>query len=65
MDNLEFDTTCDFIVELGAMALGYGVSSFRLESHLNRATAALGLRGDFVVTPEKIESVQGCEPTIE
>ena len=57
MDDLEFNKTCDFIVEVGATALGYGVSSFRLESHLDRMTAALGLRGDFVVTPEKIESV--------
>jgi uncharacterized membrane protein YjjP (DUF1212 family) len=57
MDDLEFNKTCDFIVKLGATALGYGVSSFRLESHLNRVTAALGLRGDFLVTPKKIESV--------
>ncbi len=57
MDDLEFNKTCDFIVKFGATALGYGVSSFRLESHLNRVTAALGLRGDFLVTLEKIESV--------
>ena len=57
MDDLEFNKTCDFIVKLGATALGYGVSSFRLESHLNRLTAALGLCGDFVATPEKIVSV--------
>jgi uncharacterized membrane protein YjjP (DUF1212 family)/uncharacterized membrane protein YjjB (DUF3815 family) len=57
MDDLDFNKACDFIVKLGATALGYGASSFRLESHLNRVTAALGLRGDFAVTPEKIESV--------
>ena len=57
MSDQTFNDTCDFIVKLGATALGYGVSSFRLESHLNRVTAALGLRGDFLVTPEKIDSV--------
>jgi uncharacterized membrane protein YjjP (DUF1212 family) len=57
MDDVEFNKSCDLIVNVGAAALEYGVSSFRLESHLNRMTAALGLRGDFVVTPEKIESV--------
>ena len=36
MNDLEFNKTCDFIVKLGATALGYGVSSFRLESHLNQ-----------------------------
>jgi uncharacterized membrane protein YjjP (DUF1212 family) len=57
MSDQTFNDTCDFIVKLGVTALGYGVSSFRLESHLNRVTAALGLRGDFLVTPEKIDSV--------
>ena len=57
MNDNEFNKTCDFIVKLGTTELGFGVSSFRLQSHLNHATAALGLRGDFLVTPEKVASV--------
>ena len=57
MNDNEFNKTCDFIVKLGTTALEFGISSFRLQSHLNHATTALGLRGDFLVTPEKVTSV--------
>ena len=57
MNELEFDETCDFIIKLGATALGYGMSSPRLESYLTRVTAALGVRGDFLVLSEEFESV--------
>jgi uncharacterized membrane protein YjjP (DUF1212 family) len=57
MSDPVFDDTCSFIVKLGTTAQGYGVSSSRLESYLSRVTKALGLRGDFLVTPEKIDSV--------
>ena len=57
MNDQAFNDTCDFIVKLGTTAHGYGVSSSRLESYLARVTAALGLHGDFKVTPEAVDSV--------
>jgi uncharacterized membrane protein YjjP (DUF1212 family) len=57
MDDQSFDATCDFIDKLGAAAHRYGASSFRLESYLSRVTAALGLHGDFLVTPGVVDSV--------
>lgn len=56
MNDQEFNDTCNFIVKLGTTVHGYGVSSFRLESYLSRVTAALGLRGDFRVTPGVVDS---------
>ena len=57
MDEQAFAATCDFIDKLGAAAHRYGASSFRLESFLSRVTAALGLHGDFLVTPGVVDSV--------
>jgi uncharacterized membrane protein YjjP (DUF1212 family) len=57
MNDQKFKDTCSFIVKLGTTAHGYGVSSTRLESYLARVTAALGLHGDFKVTPEAVDSV--------
>ena len=57
MNDQTFNDTRNFIVKLGTTAHGYGVSSSRLESYLARVTAALGLHGDFKVTPEAVDSV--------
>ena len=57
MNDQLFNDTCNFIVKLGAAAHGYGASSFRLESFLWRVTAALGLHGNFFVTPGVVDSV--------
>jgi uncharacterized membrane protein YjjP (DUF1212 family) len=57
MDDQAFAAICDFIDQLGAAAHRYGASSFRLESFLSRVTAALGLHGDFLVTPGVVDSV--------
>lgn len=53
----DYKQTCQFIDELGNAAHQYGASSFRLESLLCRVTAALGLHGNFLVTPGVVDSV--------
>lgn len=52
-----FDEVCSFVIELGTVAHGYGVSSYRLESYLDRVIRALGLRGEFMVTPTYINFI--------
>lgn len=57
MSDRELERICHFIDRLGATALGYGVSSFRLEAHLSRLALIFGLKSDFLVTPEKVVSI--------
>jgi len=57
MEDQAFDGTCNFIDKLAMAAHHYGASSFRLESYLSRVTAALGLHGDFLVTPGVVDTV--------
>ena len=52
-----FDESCRLIIELGTVAHGYGVSSIRLEAYLTRVTRALGLQGEFIVTPSDINFI--------
>jgi uncharacterized membrane protein YjjP (DUF1212 family) len=52
-----FDESCRLIIELGTVAHGYGVSSIRLEAYLTRVTRALGLYGEFIVTPSDINFI--------
>ncbi|MDX2442192.1 MAG: threonine/serine exporter family protein [Bacteroidales bacterium] len=52
MANTEsFDDKCRFIIELGKAAHSYVSPAIRLESYLNRVTAAFGLEGEFHSTP--------------
>lgn len=52
-----FDDACHFVIALDTEAHGYGVSSYRLESYLSRVTQALGLHGEFMVTPSYINFI--------
>ena len=52
-----FDESCQLIIELGTVTHGYGVSSIRLEAYLTRVTRALGLHGEFIVTPSDINFI--------
>lgn len=52
-----FHGACRFIIALGTVAHGYGVSSYRLESYLVRVTRALSLHGEFLVTPSYINFI--------
>jgi uncharacterized membrane protein YjjP (DUF1212 family) len=52
-----FDESCRLIIELGTVTHGYGVSSIRLEAYLTRVTRALGLHGEFIVTPSDINFI--------
>jgi uncharacterized membrane protein YjjP (DUF1212 family) len=56
-DDTSFDEACRFLIELGTATHGYGVSSYRLESYLTRASRALGFSGEFIVTPAYIQFV--------
>jgi len=51
-----FESTCRFIEQVGATALGCGVSSFRVDACLSRLARRAGLESDFLVVPEKIVS---------
>jgi uncharacterized membrane protein YjjP (DUF1212 family) len=52
-----FADRCQLVVKLATAAHGYGVSSYRLNSYLTRVTHALGLEGEFLVTPEYINFI--------
>lgn len=52
----QFESTCRFIDQVGATALGCGVSSVRVEACLSRLARGAGLEADFLVLPEKIVS---------
>lgn len=52
-----FDEACRFIIALGTVGHGYGVSSYRLESYLVRVARTLGLHGEFLVTPSYINFI--------
>ena len=49
-----FDDTCRFIIMLGKAAHRYGVTTYRLESLLCQVSTALGMKGQFAVTPMSI-----------
>ena len=55
-----FEEASRFIIKLGRVAHGDGVSSYRLESYLTRASQALGPRSAFMVTPaEGLDAIDG------
>jgi uncharacterized membrane protein YjjP (DUF1212 family) len=49
-----FDEICCFIIKLGEAAHRYGVTTYRLESFLSQVSTALGIQGQFAVTPMSI-----------
>lgn len=57
MNGGDFEAKCELIDRLGAKALGYGVSSFRLETCLTRLARNFGLQSEFTITPERLVSV--------
>jgi len=54
INDQHFDQICHFVIQLGTVAHGYGVSSYRLASFLRRTSEALSVSGGFQVTPASI-----------
>lgn len=57
MDDTTFDQICRFVIKLGTVAHGYGVSSYRLQSFLGRTSTAMSINGEFQVTPTYINFI--------
>lgn len=56
-DDQSFAQICRFIIKLGTVAHGYGVSSYRMQSFLGRVSAALSIGSEFQVTPGYINFI--------
>ncbi|QDF65819.1 threonine/serine exporter family protein [Shewanella sp. SNU WT4] len=57
MDPIEFSLKRRFIIKLGKALHQYGTPAYRLEAHLRRVSAHLGLEGYFLISPTSMTFV--------